>query len=461
MLVFIADPHWRDELRYENSELWTVTLDGRVTCLTDDGYTYSDARFSPEGKHISYIRRHGTDMIIEQELNHGGPADLFIRPIEGGDPVNLTENWDLEPQNPQWSSDSRYIYFTAEVGGSFHLFRILARGGPVEQVTKGERRLGGLSIDRAFRKIAYTVGLIHAPAEVYVADIDGTNERQLTEVHKGILSEIALSKAERLQYKSYDGTLIEGWLLYPFCYQPNKGPYPLIVFSHGGPHSAEGYSFDFKKQYFAANGYFILTTNFRSSTGYGENFKWATWGEWGKKDGEDVMAGIDYVIKNFPIDPDRIGHTGHSYGGFMTNWLITQYPDRFAAAITGAGISNWMSDYGTADIYRTKETEFYGPPWDSEARERMTKQSPLAYAGRVKTPTLFVHGEADQRVPYEEAEQMYFALKRRGVPAKMIQYAGQPHGIGGHWNNVHRMLNELRWWEKYLKPSEMGLQRQK
>jgi dipeptidyl aminopeptidase/acylaminoacyl peptidase len=270
-------------------------------------------------------------MIIEQELNHGGPADLFIRPIEGGDPVNLTENWDLEPQNPQWSSDSRYIYFTAEVGGSFHLFRILARGGPVEQVTKGERRLGGLSIDRAFRKIAYTVGLIHAPAEVYVADIDGTNERQLTEVHKGILSEIALSKAERLQYKSYDGTLIEGWLLYPFCYQPNKGPYPLIVFSHGGPHSAEGYSFDFKKQYFAANGYFILTTNFRSSTGYGENFKWATWGEWGKKDGEDVMAGIDYVIKNFPIDPDRIGHTGHSYGGFMTNWLITQYLDRFAA----------------------------------------------------------------------------------------------------------------------------------
>ena len=124
------------------------------------------------------------------------------------------------------------------------------------------------------------------------------------------------------------------------------------------------------------------------------------------------------MLKRYPIDPKRVGHTGHSYGGFMTNWLITQYPDRFAAAITGAGITNWISDYGTADIYRTKETEFFGTPWDAAARDRMIKQSPLTYAGNVKTPTLFVHGEVDQRVPYEEGEQMYFALKRRGVPAQ-------------------------------------------
>lgn len=226
--------------------------------------------------------------------------------------------------------------------------------------------------------------------------------------------------------------------------------------SHGGPHAAAGYAFDFKQQFFAANGYFVLDTNFRSSTGYGEAFKWATWGAWGDKDGEDVVSGIDYVLKNYPIDRARVGHTGHSYGGFMTNWLITQYPDRFAAAITGAGISNWISDYGTADIYRTKETEFFGPPWDPAARARMIRQSPLTYAGRVKTPTLFVHGEVDQRVPYEEGEQMYFALKRRGVPAKMIRYAGQPHGISGHWNVVHRMINELAWWEQYLKPSRRG-----
>jgi dipeptidyl aminopeptidase/acylaminoacyl peptidase len=300
--------------------------------------------------------------------------------------------------------------------------------------------------------MAYTVGLHEAPPDVYVASIDGKSERRLTNVHRDFVAEVSLSKADRLRWPSKDGTMIEGWLMYPHGYDPARGPYPLIVFSHGGPHSATGYSFDFKKQFFAANGYFVFDTNFRSSTGYGEAFKWATWGAWGDKDGEDVMSGIDYVLERYPIDRSRVGHTGHSYGGFMTNWLITQYPDRFAAAVTGAGITNWVSDYGTADIFRTKETEFYGPPWVEEARNRMIRQSPLTYADRVRTPTLFVHGEVDHRVPFEEGEQMYFALKRRGVPAMMVQYKDMPHGIRGHWNNVHRMMYELRWWETYLKP---------
>jgi dipeptidyl aminopeptidase/acylaminoacyl peptidase len=450
-LVFIADPDWRNELKYESPDLWMVTTDGKVTRLTDDGYVYSDPGFSPDGKCISYVRDPGTDMIIEHKLNHGGPSDLFIRPTSGGQAINLTGDWDLEPGPTKWSPDGRFIYFSAGIGGESHLFRASVPGGKVEQVTKGPRRIGGITYDKAMTKIAYTVGVIEAPSEIYVANIDGTNERKLTDVQKAIASEIAFSKAERLIWKSYDGTQIEGWLTFPYGYDPQKGPYPMIVTSHGGPHAATGYAFDFKDQYFAANGYFIFDTNFRSSTGYGEAFKWATWGEWGKKDGEDVVSGIDYVLKRYPIDAKRVGHTGHSYGGFMTNWLITQYPDRFAAAITGAGITNWVSDYGTADIYRTKETEFYGTPWDKEARDRMIKQSPLTYAGSVKTPTLFIHGEVDQRVPYEEGEQMYFALKRRGIPAKMIQYAGQPHGIGGHWNNIHRMVNELRWWNQYLK----------
>ena len=452
-LLFIADPDWRDELRYESPDLWTVKMDGTVTRLTDDGYVYSDAQFSRDGTHISYVRDPGTDMIIQEKLNHGGPSDLFIRPAAGGSAVNLTAAWDLEPGPTTWSGDGRYIYFTAAIGGESHLFRVAATAGAkVEQVTNRPRRLNALSFDKRFTKIVYTVGVHDAPADVYVANIDGSDERRLTNMHDMLIPEVSLSKAERLRWPSYDGTQIEGWLLAPYGYDAKKGPYPLIVVSHGGPHAEAGYNFDFKQQYFAANGYFVLDTNFRSSTGYGEAFKWATWGAWGDKDGEDVVSGIDYVLKRYPIDPKRVGHTGHSYGGFMTNWLITQYPDRFAAAITGAGVTNWMSDYGTADIYRTKETEFFGTPWDPAARARMIKQSPLTYAGRVKTPTLFIHGEVDQRVPYEEGEQMFFALKRRGVPAKMIRYEGQPHGISGHWNNVHRMLNELAWWEKYLKP---------
>jgi dipeptidyl aminopeptidase/acylaminoacyl peptidase len=294
---------------------------------------------------------------------------------------------------------------------------------------------------------------MQAPSEIWVSDVDGTNERQLTHVNDDFVREVGLATPERLSFTSKDGTPIEGWLYRPYNYRAGAGPYPLIVFSHGGPHSAITYGFDFKLQYFAANGYYVFTENFRSSTGYGEKFLWATWGAWGDKDGEDVMAGVDYVIAHHPVDPKRVATVGHSYGGFMSNWLITQYPDRFAAAAVGAGIVNWMSDYGTADIARTKETEFYGTPWDSAARARMLRQSPLVYANRVKAATLFINGEVDQRVPYSEAEQMYVALKKNGVPARVIQYAGQPHGIAGSWNNVHRMLNELHWIDKYLKPA--------
>ena len=459
-IVFTADPDWRDELRYESPDLWLADATGKVTRLTDDGNVYSSPEFSPDGQWIAFVRDPGTDLIISEKRNHGGPSDLYVMPVDSGasaastragQAINLTAGWDLEPDNPRWAPDGKHIYFTATIGGASHLFSTTVPDGHVTQVTTGARRLNGITIDRAFTRIAYTVGVHDAPPEVHTARIDGSDERRLTAIHRPILSVVAFSPTERLAWASPDGTKIEGWLTLPHAYAAGR-TYPLIVTSHGGPHAAAGYSFDFKKQFFAANGYFVLDTNFRSSTGYGEAFKWATWGAWGDKDGQDVIAGIDHVLKAYPIDPARVGHMGHSYGGFMTNWLITQYPDRFAAAISGAGISNWISDYGTADIYRTKETEFFGTPWEAAARDRMIRQSPITYAGVVKTPTLFVHGEVDQRVPYEEAEQLYFALKRRGIPAKMIQYQGQPHGIGGHWNNVHRMLNELAWWEKYLKP---------
>jgi len=458
LIAFSADENWKDEQTYESPDVYTVTTDGKVTRVTNDGYVWNSLAYSPDGKFLSATRTFGTAMIIQQKLNHGGSNDLILMPVGDGAQINLTEKWDLEPRMPRWSPDSRYIYFNAEKGGEIHLFRVAARSGAaVEQVTKGQRRVTNISFDKAMRKITYLVGLDDAPPEVWTANIDGSGEKKLTSMMDPIVREIAFSKAERLMWKSNDGTEIEGWLMYPYGYDPKKGPYPMVVNSHGGPHAAVGYGFDFKQQYFAAKGYFVLDTNFRSSTGYGDAFKWATWGAWGDKDGEDVTSGVDYVLKNYPVDPKRLSATGHSYGGFMTNWLITTYPDKFAAAAAGAGISNWISDYGTADIYRTKETEFFGTPWSEEGLSRMIAQSPLMRAGRAKTPTLFIQGEADQRVPSEESEQMYFALRRQGVPAKMIQYAGQPHGISGHWNNVHRMMSELKWFDTYTgKNAQLG-----
>ena len=451
-VLFTADSLYREERSYGRNELWTITIDGKLNRLTPNkDYGYAGATYSPDGRWILTTRDYTSDMVIAKHLDHGGPVDLVIIPASGGKEINLTADWDYLPTNPRWNPDGKYVYFMGGIGGTTHLFRVSPNGGAVEQVTKGERRLGDLTFDKNFTKISYTVGLNERPSEVYVANIDGSNERQVSHVHDAFLAEVAPSRSERLQYKSGDGTPIEGWLTLPVGYRPGGGPYPLIVSNHGGPHSAIEYGFNFKNQYLAANGYFVLEVNFRSSTGYGEKFLWGTWGAWGTKDGQDVMAGVDYVIGKYPIDRARVATIGHSYGGFMTNWLITQYPDRFAAAIPGAGIVDWLSDYGNADIPNTKEREFFGSPWDPKAREIMLRQSPLIYADRVKAPTLFINGEVDQRVPFSEAEQMYVALKKNGIPAKMIRYDGQPHSIGGSWNQVHRMLNERWWLDRYLK----------
>jgi dipeptidyl aminopeptidase/acylaminoacyl peptidase len=421
-LLFTADSLYRNERSYGRPEIWTVSVDGKLTRLTPNtDYQYTGATYSPDGRWILATRQFTSDMVIGKHLDHGGPVDLVVLPAAGGPERNLTADWDYLPAGAEWSPDGKSVYFTGGIGGTTHLFRASPAGGPVEQVTKGERRISELSIDKGFTHIAYVVGLNERPSEVYVANIDGTNERQLSHVHDSFMSEVKLSRAERLRYTSADGTPIEGWLMYPYDYRPNAGPYPLVVSNHGGPHSAIEYGFNFKNQYLAANGYFVLEVNFRSSTGYGEKFLWATWGAWGTKDGQDVMSGIDYAIAHYPIDKSRVATIGHSYGGFMTNWLITQYPDRFAAAIPGAGIVDWLSDYGNADIPNTKEREFFGAPWNPKAREIMLKQSPLIYADRVKAPTLFINGAIDQRVPFSEAEQMYVALKKNGVPAKMIR----------------------------------------
>ena len=454
-LLFTADEAVLDELAYGRSDLFLVTADGSLQRLTDDEYQYGNAAFSPDGRWISYVRSFGTDMIISRKLNHGGPRDLYIRPAGGGEPVNLTADWDLDPGSPMWSPDSRYLYFTAGIGGATHLFRVPAAGGDVEQVTTGQRRIQDLDIDDSFRRMTYTVGEFDRPADVWVADIDGRNERRLTDVHRDFLAEVELATrpAERVLYESYDGTPVEGFLLFPHGYDPAAGPYPLIVVNHGGPHSASGYGFNFKNQLFAANGYLVFLPNFRSSTGYGDDFKWATWGAWGTKDGEDALAGVDYVIERFGADRARVGTTGHSYGGILTNWLITRYPDRFKAAVSGAGASNWTSNYAHSDVARTKETEFFGRPWEPEAREIMIRQSAYLNSGGVQAATLFVHGEVDYRVPLEGAIQLYTSLKKQRVPTKLIVYEGMPHGIRGHWNGVHRMINELDWWETYLKPT--------
>ena len=452
-LVFMVNED-AGETTYGTNQLYRVSLDGDLTRVTRDGFNYSGISFSPDGRWMTWERSLGLDTIIGARMSDGGSQDIFVQPVAGGEAVNVTAAFDLDPDGARWSPDGRFLYFTADIGGATHLFRVAVPNGRVEQITTGARRLNGVDFDRAFRRMTYTVGDFDRPSDVYVADIDGRNERRLSDVHVGFLAEVELATrpSESVKWKSLDGTEIEGFLLFPPGYDPQRQRYPLIVMNHGGPHSASGYGFNFKNSLFAAHGYVVLLPNFRSSTGYGDAFKWGTWGGWGIKDGEDVISGIDHLVANYGIDRDRVGTTGHSYGGILTNWLITKYPDRFRAAVPGAGESNWLSNFALSDISRTKETEFFGRPWEPRAREIMIAQSPYLNSGGVKAATLFIHGEVDYRVPLEGAIQLYTCLKKQQVPTKMIIYEGQSHGISGHWNNVHRMMNELRWWETYLKP---------
>jgi dipeptidyl aminopeptidase/acylaminoacyl peptidase len=293
------------------------------------------------------------------------------------------------------------------------------------------------------------------PAEIFCATVDGTNERKLSGLNDALLAELNLAGADRISYRSKDGTTIEGWVLAPARYEPARRSYPLVLSMHGGPHGAYGNEFQYQFQLWSAAGYVVLYVNPRGSTGYGEKFLWGTWGGWGVVDFDDVMAGVDYVAKHYSIDEKRMGVTGYSYGGFLTNWIIT-HTSRFAAAITGAGISNWISDYGTADIPRTKESEFYGAPWEARSGELLRELSPITHAANATTPTMFVHGESDMRVPIEQGEQMYTALKKRRVPARFVRYPESYHGGWTPWNTLHRYCQELKWWELYLGPRVTG-----
>jgi dipeptidyl aminopeptidase/acylaminoacyl peptidase len=450
-LVFVADAHQRDERVYERSDLWLVDVagDGAVTRLTDDGFHHSSPAFSPDGRRIAFRRQKGLSSLIAEKATKGSPLDVLVMDLPSREVANVTSSWDLRPEKPLFSIDGSQLSFEAEISGGRHLFRAPADGtGSVTQVTNGDRQIEDVTFSRDWAWMAYSSETATAPSDVYVSRMDGGAERRLSSFGADSVDGLSVRAPERVVYPSRDGTRIEGWILLPEA----DGRSPLVLAIHGGPHGAYGHRFTFQFQLWAASGYAVLYTNPRGSTGYGEDFLWATWGGgWGNLDGEDVLAGVDFALDRYRLDGSRLGVTGYSYGGFLTNWILTQ-DARFDAAIVGAGISNWVSDYGTADIPRTKESEFYGPPWEDESGSLLRRQSPILYVQNVVTPALFVHGETDFRVPIEQGEQMYLALRKRGVPAKFIRYPDSYHGGWTPWNTVHRYHHELLWWARHLDP---------
>ena len=476
-IAFVADLRQRDEWSYERADVWTVGLDGELHRLTDDGFNYSSPSWSPGGESLVVRGAEGLDVIIAEGRDRGAPTDIFRLDVAerlGGLPSarlsNLTEAWDLIPGAPTWGADDR-IYFAAGMGGNTHLFSMPGGGGEVTQLTVGDRRARSFTFNGDYTRIAFVVTDPVTPGDVWSAPLpapggtgaasalERASEIRLSDVNGELLSGVELASPDRILFESADGTRIEGWILPARSYGDRvNGPdgstspaFPLVLQIHGGPHGSYGNSFSFDRQMLAARGYMVLFTNPRASTGYGEDFRWGTWGGWGFNDYDDVMAAVDHAVVEYSIDTTRMGVTGYSYGGFLTNWIITQ-TDRFRTAIAGASISNWVSDYGVADIPRTKESEFYGPPWTDRGLEHLMRSSPIVHAAGVTTPTLFLHGELDHRVPIEEAEQMYVALKKQGVPTRFVRYPESYHGGWSPWRTAHRSAIQLEWWDDWLSP---------
>ena len=455
-LAFTADLHQRDEYAYERADLWTVTLHGEPRMLTkDDGWQHASPAWSPDGRTIAVLRQEGLARLLAAKSKQGSPVDIFLVSAAEGlaAPLrNLTADFDDIPGPPHWSADGKSIYFESGVKGTEHLFRVNLSLTKVEQVTEGDRTV--LQVSIAADRIAYTASATSKPAEIYTALLPqaggvAQGERKLSGINDALVAQWQLGKVERIRYDSRDGTSIDGWVVLPPGYEQQQRQYPLVLVIHGGPHGAYSSSFSFEEQLLAAAGYIVVYTNPRGSTGYGEKFQWGTWGGWGERDYEDVMSGVDYALKHYRADPRRLGVAGYSYGGFLTNWIIG-HTTRFAAAAVGAGPSDWISNYGTGDIPRTKESEFFGSPWQDNARDVMLAHSPVLFASQIQTPTLFVHGEADERVPIAQGEEMYTALKKRRVRAKFVRYPGEYHGGWSPWDMVHRYREELLWWRQFL-----------
>jgi dipeptidyl aminopeptidase/acylaminoacyl peptidase len=343
------------------------------------------------------------------------------------------------------------VYFTVQDRGSTALYRAGADGSGLTALVKGPGTVSGVSV-AAGQVIGYAFTSVNAPAEIYVKQGSG-EPRQVTRLNAELLAQRDVSVPQPFEFNSFDGTPVQGFLTPPLRTEPGR-KYPVIVNIHGGPHGQQGPGFVHKSQVYAAQGYAVVMVNYRGSSGYGQRFSDGTVNDQNGSEYKDVAAGLDYILSKTPyLDPDRVGVEGGSYGGQLTNWAITQ-TTRFKSAVPSASISNLVSHSYLIWALDYPLVEWGGRhPWQEQMAAKLWERSPLAHVARVRTPTMFIHGELDQDVPIQEAEQMYAALKQVGVEAVLVRYPREGHGLREPAHVVDAMTRSLAWHGRFLKSS--------
>ncbi|HYK91855.1 MAG TPA: S9 family peptidase [Acidobacteriota bacterium] len=402
--------------------------------------------WSPDGQYIVYVQ--GDEMRYWAYSQN----KLAVVPAAGGQARVLTTALDRGVFGPfLWASDSRSIQFLAADDRSTYVERIALAGGPAEKITSGNRTVSGIARrdDGSFALIA---GTDTAPGEVYA--FENGNLRSLSHQNDALLAELQLGTTEDFTSKSKDGTEVHGLMVKPASFAAGR-KCPMLLLIHGGPNGQDEHSFSFDRQYFAANGYVVISVNYRGSSGRGSAFQKAIYADWGDKEVLDLLGAVDYMVTSGVVDPDRLGIGGWSYGGILTDYTIAS-DTRFKAAVSGASSALQLSMYGV-DQYIVQYENELGVPW--KTRDLWVKLSyPFFQADRIKTPTLFLSGDRDFNVPTVGVEQMYQALKSLGVDTQLIIYPGQFHGITVPSYVRDRLERYLAWFNKYLMPEKSASQ---
>ncbi|HLX59629.1 MAG TPA: S9 family peptidase [Ktedonobacteraceae bacterium] len=454
-----------DRWRFPNPDVYTLAFNdgkaGELHCLTDSSMACSAPSWSPDGQTIAFL--------ASLKIRSGGHTDIYTIPANAGRSAATCLTWDFEGSfqdwtnsdigdehlapAPAWSSDGKTIYGLATHRGASRIFA-LALGGADKQpptLTPGDIHVRDFSIDRSANKMALLIGSPTRVQEIFVRATTASGElRRVTGFNEELLSEMALSTPEYMPYTGVDGWPMDGWVMKPHDFDPSK-KYPLIVEIHGGPATQYGFGYFHEMQLLTAAGYVVLFTNPRGSLGYGRNFSLAVRGAWGEKDSLDIMAGVDALLQKGYIDEQRMGITGGSYGGFMTNWLIS-HNNRFKVAVTDRSVTNIASGFGSSDFgWVFADDELDTTPW--EDLERYMQMSPISYVKNIHTPLLIIHSEQDLRCNIEQAEQLFAALKYMGREVLLVRFEGQSHGMsrGGHPKlRIERLKHILGWFEKHL-----------
>jgi len=440
-LAFVSNRSDDPDANY-NTDIWLARADKpdpkrALRRLTTSSGPDQSPHWSPDGSRIAYRASPNRD-----ELSWYAMEQIAVVSVERGESLVLTESLDRWVGEPRFSTDGKAIYFNFHDQRSVLLARIPATGGEVERVLTGQRCVDDYAIAPSGEIVAL-VSESDTPGNLFAIEPNGL--RELTRHNNALLAGIELAEVESVRFSSPDGTEIQGFIHKPPGFRARKR-YPTLLLTHGGPWAQFDYRFDFDAQFFAAHGYVVVSTNPRGSTGRGKDFRMGIWQSWGVKDPQDAMAGVDHAIELGYADPDRLGVGGWSYGGILTNYVITQ-TDRFKAAVSGAADALFLSNYGQDLWHRWWEREF-GLPWENRAL--WEDLSPYNKVDKIVTPTLWMGGEKDWNVPISNSEQMYLAMKRLGRDTLLVVYPDQGHGVDLPSFRIDIWERQLAWYGKYL-----------